>query len=205
MNHAQYLVGYIAGAIAFAQIVPYLVSIFKGHTKPHRATFGIWTLVNILITVSYIGAGAKETIWVGLAYTVSSILIFVLSIRFGMGGLSKFDIFCMVMAAVGIIIWLITDNPVLTLYFYIGVKAFGLLQTIVKAYYYPKTENILAWTMSATASMLNLFAISNWTPQLALFPLYAMIADSLVAVMLLSANFRTDKTLKQKLSALYAV
>ncbi len=205
MTENQLLIGYVAGAIALLQAVPYLISIIRGHTKPERATYAIWSLVNVLTMASYIAAGARTTIWVGLAFTTTSIVVFLLSFKFGMGGLNKFDAFCLGLAAVGIVIWLTTSDPALALYFYIGVKALGYLPTLKKVYYYPKTENTLSWIMVASASVLNLFAITSWTPQIALFPLYAVAADLSLAVILVTADFHARKSLRRKLIGLYEV
>lgn len=205
MNLTQLTIGYIAGGLALIQIIPYVISILKGHNKPERATFAIWSLVNILIVSSYIASGARETIWVGLAYTVASITIFILSFKYGMGGLSKFDVLCLLLAGLGIVCWITTDNPVLVLYLYIGIKFLGLMSTIIKAYRYPKTENILAWTLSTFASTLNLFAISVWIPQIRAFPIYSFFGETIVTVILLTANFQDYKSFKKKLSAIYEV
>ncbi len=205
MNSTQIIIGYIAGGLALLQTIPYVISILRGHTKPERATFAIWSLVNILIVSSYIASGARETIWVGVAYMFASITIFLLSFKYGMGGFKKFDIFCLLLAAVGVVGWLTTSNPVVALYLYIGIKTLGLMPTILKAYRYPNTENILAWTLSAFASTLNLFAISVWIPQIMAFPIYSFLGDSSLMIILLMANFQGRKSFKKKLSALYEV
>lgn len=122
-----------------------------------------------------------------------------------MGGLSKFDVLCLLLAGLGIVCWITTDNPVLVLYLYIGIKFLGLMPTIIKAYRYPKTENILAWTLSTFASTLNLFAISVWIPQIMAFPMYSFFGETIVTVILLTANFQDYKSFKKKLSAIYEV
>lgn len=200
------MIGYIAGALALLQVVPYLLSILRGHAKPERATYAIWSVINLLATVSYIAVGARTTIWVSLAYTLSSILIFALSFKFGMDGLNKFDIFCLVMAGAGIVIWLVTKDPALSLYYYIGVKFLGYLPTLRKAYNWPKTENTLSWMMSAAASLLNLLAITSWTPQIAFYPIYGAIGDTLLAYVLVRAVFAGKKrSFKSRFAKLFEI
>lgn len=205
MNETPTLIGYIAGAIALIQIIPYIISILRGHTKPERATYAIWSLVNLLTVSSYIAAGARETIWVGVACTISQLAIFFLSFKYGMGGFNKFDIFCLVAAAAGIMVWVTTSDPVLALYFNLGIKFLGFLPTLRKAYLFPKTENTLSWIMVGFASTLNLFALTSLRPELAIFPIYAVLADCLIVFILLSAVFRTKAKYKRKLAALYRI
>lgn len=205
MNDIQLYIGYIAGGIALFQLAPYLLSILRGHTKPERATYAIWSLINLLTLVSYYAAGARSTIWVGLAYAVSSILIFALSFKYGMGGMNKFDTFCLLLAGIGIVVWLSTNNPVLALYYYVGIKFLGYLPTLKKAYKLPRTENALSWILAATASILNLFAITEWSAQIAIYPLYCAIGDGLLAAILIGAAFKPRKSLRRKLVRLYEI
>jgi hypothetical protein len=205
MNNIQLMIGYVAGALALLQVVPYLLSILRGHAKPERATYAIWSTINLLASISYIAVGARTTVWVSLAYTLSAILVFALSFKFGMGGLNKFDLFCLVMAGAGIIVWLLTKDPALSLYYYIGIKLIGFLPTLKKAYKWPKTENALSWIMSAAASLLNLLAITSWTPQIALYPIYGAIGDTLLTYVLVRAIFKTRKSLKSKLANLVEI
>lgn len=199
MNHVY--LGYIAGSLAFLQLIPYLISIFHGHTRPERATFAIWSLVNMVLVSSYIASGASTTIWVGLAYAFSSILIFGLSFRYGVGGYTKFDIICLLLALIGIAIWVSTSHPLVALYFSIAVKALGVIPTLRQVYYRPDTENQLSWAMCAAASIINLFALTSLEPNILSLPLYALLADGAVALMVLfpklrpSGNYRHELTL----------
>ena len=184
------LIGYIAGALAFMQLIPYLTSIFRGHTKPERATYAIWSLVNLVLLLSYVASGASTTIWVALAYTLSSILIFGLSFRYGVGGYSRFDIVCLLLAFVGIVFWVSTSNFLVALYFSIAVKALGVVPTLRKVYYRPDTENRLSWAMCAAASIINIFALTNLDPNILSLPVYALLADSAVALLVLFPKMR---------------
>lgn len=188
MNHT--LIGGIAGALAFLQIFPYIISIIRGHTRPERATYAIWSFVNIIIVASYVASGAQTTIWVGVAYAVSQILVFGLSFKYGVGGFNKFDIVCLFLALVGAVIWISTSNPLLALYFCIFVKAIGLMPTLRKVYYRPDTENTVSWVMCASASALNMFALVSFAPNIAILPIYSLIGDGSVALMVLFPNIR---------------
>lgn len=188
-------IGYIAGLLALTQLIPYLVSIFRGKTKPERATYAIWSTVNIVILLSYIASGATTTIWVAMAYTVSQLLVFGLSFKYGVGGFNKFDIACLLLAFVGIAIWVTTSDPSLALYFCILVKFIGLLPTLVKVYYKPGTESTTAWVMCASASTLNILALTSLAPQISSLPIYALLADGAIAFFVLFPKVRPKSVL----------
>ncbi|OGK16683.1 hypothetical protein A2774_00075 [Candidatus Roizmanbacteria bacterium RIFCSPHIGHO2_01_FULL_39_12c] len=54
-----------------------------------------------------------------------------------MGGWSKSDIICLVIAFMGIFLWQITKNPVISLYFAIVADFTGMIPAIIKTYKYP--------------------------------------------------------------------
>lgn len=179
------LIGQIAGVIAVIQAIPYIVDIFRGHTKPERMTYFIWFIVDALLITSYISVGATTTIWTGLVYVATGFIIFLLSLKYGMGGFSKLDIFCLFIALIGMLIWATTSNAVLALCFATFAAKVGYLPTIKKAYFFPETENTLSWTLCAFSSTLNIFALTTFSPIIAIPPILGAIFPASVAYLLL--------------------
>src|ERR1035438_9899519 len=114
MNHA--LIGQLAGLLAILSVIPYIVSILRGHTKPERMTYFIWFIVDAVTMSSYIVSGARTTIWIGLVFVCSGFLIFCLSFKHGMGGFSSFDIGCLILALLGVVMWIDTKDALVALY-----------------------------------------------------------------------------------------
>ncbi|MGI8419430.1 MAG: hypothetical protein ACR2LN_02185 [Candidatus Levyibacteriota bacterium] len=190
--------GQIAGFLAFLSYIPYIHAIFAGKTKPHRATYAIWSMVNIVILFSYFASGARATIWIPLAFAIGQMFIFLLSIKYGFGGAGKLDILCLVGAFVGILSWIITKNPVAALYLSIVVKFLGLIPTIKKSYYHPKTENTLSWAIITLGSFLNLFALTSFNPVISVYPIYLFVSEIVVIMLLFFPTLRL-KQVKQQL------
>lgn len=188
MNHV--LIGQIAGLLALVQIIPYVISIIRRRTKPERTSFLIWFIVDLIGIISYISVGASTTIWTGLVFTLTGLLVFILSIKYGVGGFSTFDKVCFLLALVGIAILVGAGNALVALYFTTFVKFMGYLPTIKKAYFLPKTENTLSWTMCASASVLNLFALTTVQPQIVLPILCAALLQASVAYLVLFPKTR---------------
>lgn len=156
------IIGAIAGILALLQAVPFIYSTLRGHTRPERATYAIWSVVNCILLFSYLSAGATTTAGVNAAYTFTTLLILVLSIHHGVGGFTKLDLMSFVLAGLSIVLWVNTSNPLVALYLSMLVKFIGVIPTIVKTYYRPDTENSLSWAMCAAASTLNLFALTKF-------------------------------------------
>jgi hypothetical protein len=183
VNHA--LIGQIAGIMAIAQVIPYVVSIFRGHTKPERMSYLIWIILEGVTTASYFAVGARTTIWTGIAYTFTAFLIFGLSIKYGMGGFSPFDILCFLLAISGVIVWVSTQNALITLYFGMFVSLIAYLPTIKKVYFFPETENTFSWTMTACTAVVNVFALTTLNPTIAIRPILGVLEAGTVSYFLL--------------------
>jgi len=192
MNHAH--IGQIAGFIALISVVPYLISIVQGRTKPERASYLIWFIVDIISIASYISVGARTTIWTGLVLTFTGSLVLILSIKHGIGGFSKFDLTCLLLALIGIVVWVGSKDAVLALYFVTFVNFIGYLPTIKKAYFLPKTENTLSWALVAGASTLNLVALTSLQARIVLPVVCSAVLQASVAYLLVfPARFKHTK------------
>ena len=183
--HLSELLGKSAGIIGFVALIPYVRSILQGKTKPNRASWLIWAAVSLSLLASYHYSGATTTIWLTLSYTIIPLTVFLLSFKYGSGGYTRLDIVCILGAITGLILWRVTHNPVTALYLNIFVDALGFLPTIKKAYLLPGSENQLAWNISVLANTLNVLALTTWQLKIALFPVYNLTFNAIVAVLLL--------------------
>ncbi len=166
--------GQVAALLAAIAVVPYVWSILKGHTRPSRASYAIWSVIQTIELVSYIAAGATTTKWVLLVLAINAIVIFGLSFKYGMGGRNKFDIPCLVLAGGAIILWVTSHNPALAVYMSMLAGFIAYLPTIKKSYLWPGSENTLSWAIFVIAAILNVCALTTIQPAIALPPLFGL-------------------------------
>ncbi len=183
MNISQ-LSGQAAAVLALVATIPYVLSILKGKTQPNRASWLIWWLVNLSLVASYHYAGATTTIWLNIAYVFTTGIIFFLSLKYGVGGYTKLDTFCLAVAAIGLILWWMTNNPVTALYLNILVDALGFIPTLRKAYLHPASEDKLAWNLSVISNALNVMALTSWQLKIIAFPIYNFTFNAFTALLL---------------------
>lgn len=174
------VLGKVAGLISLLAFIPYFISIFKGKTKPNRITWWIWTLLGLLLYFSYKEAGAKETLWVPLIYIIAPLITAILSIKYGVGGWTHFDIFCLIGSLLSTLLWAISGSPIIALILFLIIDLFGALPTIKKAYSNPEQENKLAWFLMCLANVVNLFATENVKFSVLIYPLYMLLIGSII-------------------------
>lgn len=188
-------VGIIAGVIKLVGLVPYVKDIFRKKTKPERATWWIWSILNAVALAALIDAGGKWQLIMVACQTFITGLIAVLSLKYGYGTFRRKDVVSIAAAVVGVILWQITSQPLLALLVVIAVDALAAALTAVKTWEDPSTETLVSWVMSTLGDFFGVLAVGalNFT-QLS-YPVYILIADA--AVMLIIVYRRKQIAVKE--------
>jgi hypothetical protein len=177
----QTALGFGAGIIALAAYILYIASIFRRESKPSRATWWIWTLMGLVLAISYFYSGASNTIWVPIVEFVGPLSIALLSIKYGEGGLdSKTDLVCLFGALVSVVLWIAFQNPLVALVTNLCIDAFALFPTMKKSYLRPEDENFWAWFGTMSADTLNLFAAERFSFAILVYPIYMLVSDIII-------------------------
>lgn len=175
----------ISTVIALISPIIYAKAIFKGEAKPHRTTRFVLLTITALSTLTLFAQHDTVAIWLAGVSTVQAIFIFILSLKYGMGGYAKSDIVCLIVAVVGILLWQITDNPALGLYFAILADFTGMVPTLLKTYKLPHTEIYLFFLLDVFAGFFSLMAVKQWTTAEVSFPLYIMLINLTMVLLVL--------------------
>lgn len=183
---AKAVLGMVAGAIALLAYVVYVISIFKGGSKPNRATWWIWAFMGLILALSYDLSGATNTIWVPYVEFLGPFTIALLSLKYGEGGLNnKTDLLCLLGAVVSVILWIVFDSPLVALITNLTIDSFAIIPTIKKSYLRPEGEDFWAWFGTGVADSLNMFAVERFTFAILVYPIYMLLSDLIIIFILL--------------------
>lgn len=184
MQLTHEMIGIIAGILALAGYIPYIIGILRGKTRPNKASWIIWTVVGALLAFSYMAEGDQNAIWLPLGYFLGPLIVAIMSLRYGYSEWSRLDKICLVAAIISIVPWLLSSDATITLLINVLIDSLGAVPTIVKTYHEPETEDFTAWVVFFIANTLQLFAISTLNLTI-LYPIYLFIlAGSIVALIL---------------------
>lgn len=184
----------ISSLLALISPLIYTNAILKGEAKPHRTTRLVLLLITSLATASLFAQHNRVAIWLAGISTLQSILIFILSIRYGMGGWAKTDLFCLVIALGGIILWQTTNQPFLALYASIAADFIGMIPALIKTYRFPKTEIWAFYLLDVFAGGFSLLAIKVYTIQEFSFPLYIMLINLAMVLLIIRPKLNFDNS-----------
>lgn len=185
------VIGIIAGFIAFVSYIYYIVSIVRKRTIPNRLSWWTWAVLGIVIWLSYFFSGARESLWVPLSEVIGPLFVALLSIKYGEGGWTTFDLKCLGGIIFALLLWKIFNSPVIALVAGLTIDLFAALPTVKKSYYYPSGENKIAWILVTFASILNIFAISRWSFSLLIHPIYySFVTGTILVALFISPHGR---------------
>lgn len=188
----EQLFGLLTSIALLIGFTPYLIDIFRGKTKPERTTWFLWSVLGTIAFFSLWAEGATWSLILPGLDTLIVITIFVLSIPYGVGGLIKRDIISLVIALFGLLLWLITKEPLVALVVTLGVDSIGAMLTVIKTYEMPESETLFAWCMAVVAGIFGALSVGEWAPSLLLYPAYIIAANAAVAATILLGRKRRN-------------
>ncbi len=169
--------GWLSGLLTVLWFLPYLRDIFRRSTKPHRASWLIWALLGGIAFFSQASKGATDSLWLTSVESAGMTLIFLLSIKYGVGGFTRNDILTLLAAGVGLTVWYLTKEASYALFLTIVIDGLGSLLTAVKAYRDPSSETLGAWALSAVAGVFAVLAVGKLDFVLISYPFYIILAN----------------------------
>lgn len=184
-------------ALAFYAASTYVRLILAGHIKPHRITWGGWTLAGILGLWASFDGGAQVGLIVPGAITLLVAATFVLSLmpKYGKAGGDKLDYIFGTFAAAGIIAWRVFDfSPALAATIAVISDGVFLWPTLREAWRHPEEEDIKPWAIGTVAEFLGVLALGTYTFAAAAYPIYILLGNLAIAwALLIQGNRRVTK------------
>jgi uncharacterized membrane protein YuzA (DUF378 family) len=182
--------GYLAGLSPLVAVVPYIRDIFKLKTKPQRASWFIWLVLGSIAFSSQFAKGATDSLWMTGAQTFEVLFVFILSIKYGVGGFVRKDIYALIAAMVGLLLWYLTSEAAVALYIVIGIDAIGSFLTIEKSYHDPESETVSSWVLFSLSGLFGSLAVGSLNIILLSYPIYIFLANSITLLAIILGKRR---------------
>jgi len=170
----------ISGIAALTAYIPYIISIVRGQTRPERMSWFIWTVLGIIAFVSQLAEGARSSLWLVGVLTLGGLTIFLLSIRYGMGGILRRDLIALIFTIAGLGVWYLFGNPIIGLATVIAVGSASAFLTGLKAYQHPGTEAKITWLLASTAALLTIISLDYFTLSIVVYPTYIFLTNFVI-------------------------
>ena len=164
----------------------YFRDIFAGKTKPHAFTWLVWASLTAIGFAGQIsdngGAGAYIT---GVTAFISFIIFFLALFR-GEKEVSRSDWLSLGGAAAALLLWLLTNDPLLAIILITLVDFLGFVPTIRKSIHKPHEETLISYVLAGLKFVLAIIALDNYTVITVLYPASLVFANLLFVSLLIS-------------------
>ena len=172
--------------LSFYAVIPYLISIIHGKTKPHQLSWIIFTIMNGIIFLSQYLAGGRRSVLIALVAFIDNLAIVILSFRYGVRETSRWDKILFTAALVTILVWILTDSNATAIWLTVLIDIAASTILILKIRRYPESENLQAWSVVTVAYLCSTLTLSG-KPLGILYvrPVYGFISDGAYAVAIL--------------------
>lgn len=177
--------GLMSATIAFLSIVPYCRDAIAGKTKPHRTTWLILSLLALGFVYGQILSGSYGgSLYLGIAQMIAVIIVFMLSIKYGEGGIKTFEIILLIMAIVSLGIGILQKQGTTTLYINIFTGLIAYLPTFIKTWEKPESETLLTWWLGVFGAFLALLGSVGSPTSSIVYLGYVLLVNLSVAVII---------------------
>ncbi|MBI4020884.1 MAG: hypothetical protein HY369_01440 [Candidatus Aenigmarchaeota archaeon] len=178
------VLGMLAGALFIAGFVPYIRAVLLGRTRPAKASWIVWAVVD---TITFAGMLAEGTVNGQIVGTVLGLwVVLILALRYGIPGWTRTDKWCLGGAALGLALWATFSDPILAILMSQIVTVIGSVPTFVSAWSHPEREDKLAWTLFWVSCVITMAIVPEWTMAHAAQPIaFFAIESTMMAILFL--------------------
>ena len=168
---------YLAALIDIIGCTTYAWATIKGHTKPNRVTWVLWTLSSGIVFLGQVSEGVGLPAVLTFAAAFGPFLVVVASFlnKNAYWKLSAFDVVCGSISLLALALWGITQTGLIAIYLSLLSDLMASLPTVVKSYQAPQTESPTTYLLGLVAGVITLLTIQNWTLETYIFPVYVVI------------------------------
>lgn len=179
--------GILAALLPLAGFASYIRDTLKGKTQPNRMSWSLWAVAPLISFAAELAQHASLDV-ASLAFTLGfgPLLVVVASFtdRKSYWKLTWLDLLCGSLSIVALVLWAITGQGNIAIFFSILADLFAAIPTIVKSYLHPRSESAGTYLATAAGGGITLLAIPHWTFTMCGFPLYAMVVCAIITVLI---------------------
>ena len=178
------ILGLAAGVVGVLDTIPYVRDTLRGATRPHRGTWLIWGVLAVVVCLSQYADGASWSLVMAGAQAVLTGVIFALSIRHGEGGLRPVEMVMIAVATVGVIGWIVADEPLVATVCVVAADLIGAAMMIPKTYRDPDSETLITFAFASLGGALAAGAVGSLDLSLLLYPVYYCVINAAIALLI---------------------
>ncbi len=188
-----------SSALTALAALPYILEIVRGRARPRVASWGIWTVVQVVGTVSAFTARQLPGACYTLFCAAGCAAVVVLGWRYGSRDFGPLDAVCVALAAEGVALLAVAAAlpRLVPMSWAVAVSVatdfLAYLPTFRHAWRRPDEEPWLPYALFGAAAALVLWVADYQVLAGVIYPLYLFAADAVMVIMILLSPYGSDR------------
>lgn len=187
VNMKEYI-AIVATLLAIVGNLPYLRDVVRRKIEPHAFTWLVWSIVSCIVFFGQLAKGAGVGAIPTLASEIFTLIIFFFSLRNGFKYITRTDVLYLLVALLGIIPWLLTKDPTISIIIAVSIDTVAFMPTLQKARMYPERENKILYSMNVARHILMLFSLQAYNIATTLHSIVMITLNSIMTGILVLKN-----------------
>jgi hypothetical protein len=150
----------------------------------------VWSIVSCIIFFGQVAKGAGIGALPTATAEIFTIIIFFFSLQYGFKNIKKIDTVFLVIALLGIVPWVLTKDPTISVIIAVGIDLVAFIPTIRKTWVQPKTETPILYSMNVLRHILMLFSLQAYNIATMLHSIVMITTNSLMTFLILRKKSR---------------
>jgi len=173
---------FVGVAISFITSLWYVRNIFFGSTRPNLVSYFIWMLAPFVGVFLQLKAGAGfSSLGVFMAgFGPFLVILFCLFKKNAFWKINTFDIICGLFSVMALVIYVITNNLGISIFFAILSDLLAGVPTVIKSWKHSETETSSIYIGGIINNILALLIIKNWSFSIYSFPIYLILMNLII-------------------------
>jgi len=171
-----------SGVLTLVSAIPYLRDIIQRKTKPRIVTWFNWSLLTGIATAAAIADHQWPSAVITGAATIATSLIVIFGLHYGDTKIESFDVACQLTAILGLVLWLITNDPLIAIAITVFVDFIAGLPTFRHAWQKPQEETASAFLIAVVGSLFAIAALNEPNLSGVLYPIYITLANAVLVI-----------------------
>lgn len=178
---------FAGAALNLVSVIPYLLDVIKGKTKPRVVSWLIWGTLGLIAGAAAVAGGAIASAILSFTSVAAVMTVVVLGYKNSDKKFGKLDIFSLIGAGVGLLLWWLFNAPIVALFATVTIDIVGTLPTMWHAWQKPYEETVSAFFMGfLSATFLLIAALSVHSIEAVLVPLYIASSNAVITTIIIS-------------------
>ena len=184
----------VSGVLTIVSAVPYIRDILRRTTKPRIVTWFNWSLLTGIATAAAIADNQWPSAVITGTATITTMSIALLGLRYGDTKIEPFDVVCQLAAILGLVLWVITNDPLIAIVITAVVDFIAALPTLRHSWLKPYEETSMAFVLGGIGGIFAVLALDNPSVSGLIYPFYIVCANLvLVYLIKFSPNQKPSK------------